>query len=116
MEHNFSRRNFLWTAAAATASGNLLFAQEAPLAVNPPSITSALPSGEAARRSVVALVSGASRRKNIGESLVAIEDQILPVLKRKYVVIKPNIVSTENQLASTHLDALHGILDFLAAL
>ncbi len=115
MEHNFSRRNFLWTAAAATASGNLLFAQEAPLAVNPPSITSALPSGEAARRSVVALVSGASRRKNIGESLVAIEDQILPVLKRKkYVVIKPNIVSTENQLASTHLDALHGILDFLA--
>jgi uncharacterized protein (DUF362 family) len=30
------------------------------------------------------------------------------------VVIKPNIVSTSNQLASTHVDTLHGILDFLA--
>lgn len=45
---------------------------------------------------------------------MAIEDQILPVLRtKKHVVIKPNIVSTSNQLASTHADALHGILDFL---
>lgn len=115
MDHPFSRRSFLWTAAAATASGRLLFAQEAPVAVNPLPITSAPPSGETARRSVVALASGESRRKNICQSLVAIEDQIVPVLKRKkYVVIKPNIVNTRNQLASTHVDALHGILDFLA--
>jgi uncharacterized protein (DUF362 family) len=60
------------------------------------------------------LVSGEARRKNICDSLVAIEDQILPVLKTKRsVVIKPNIVNTTNQLASTHVDALHGILDFL---
>ena len=115
MEHTFSRRNFLWTAAAATVSGKLLYAQEIPVAANLPPITSATPSGEAARRTVVALTSGASRRKNICEALVAIEDQIRPVLKRKrYVVIKPNIVNTMNQLASTHVDALHGILDFLA--
>ena len=45
---------------------------------------------------------------------MAIEDQIMPVLKtKKRVLIKPNIVSTNNQLASTHVDALHGILDFL---
>lgn len=115
MDHTFSRRNFLWTAAAAAASGRLLYAQEAPDATNPPPITSAAPSGEAARRSVVALASGESRRTNICQSLVAIEDQILPVLKtKKYVVIKPNIVNTVNQLASTHVDALQGILDFLA--
>jgi uncharacterized protein (DUF362 family) len=115
MEHTFSRRDFLWTAAAATAAGRLLSAQETPVAADPPPITSTRRSGEASRRSVVALASGESRRQNICESLVAIEDQILPVLKsKKYVVIKPNIVSTANQLASTHVDTLHGILDFLA--
>jgi uncharacterized protein (DUF362 family) len=111
----FSRRNFLWTAAAAAASGKLLYAQETPVPADPPSVTPARPSGEGVRRSVVALASGGSRRRNICDSLVAIEDQILPVLKTKrYVVIKPNIVNTVNQLASTHVDAIHGILDFLA--
>jgi len=115
MEHTFSRRNFLWSAAAATVSSKLLYAQETLVAVNPPPITPAPATGAAARRSAVALASGDSRRKNICESLVAIEEQILPVLKtKKYVVIKPNIVSTMNQLASTNVDALHGILDFLA--
>ncbi|MFI5381036.1 MAG: DUF362 domain-containing protein [Tepidisphaerales bacterium] len=114
MQHCISRRNFLWTATAVTASGKLLYAQEPPAAVSPPPVTSAAPADAAARRSVVGLASGESRRKNIFESLVAIEDQILPVLKtRKYVVLKPNIVNTVNQLASTNVDALHGILDFL---
>jgi uncharacterized protein (DUF362 family) len=64
---------------------------------------------------VVSVTNGASRRQNVCDALVAIEDQILPVLKtKKRVVIKPNMVSTRNQLASTHVDALHGILDFLA--
>jgi len=115
MEHPFSRRSFLWASAAATASGGLLYGLETPGPANLPAITSAPPAGQAARRSVVALASGASRRQNIRDSLVAIADQILPVLRTKrYVVIKPNIVNTTNQLASTNVDALHGILDFLA--
>ena len=106
-DHRFSRRNFLWTTAAFTASSTLLRAQERPAE---PVQTG----GAAGRRSVVAVSNGASRRKNICEALVAIEDQIMPVLKtKKHVVIKPNIVSTNNQLASTHVDSLHGILDFL---
>jgi uncharacterized protein (DUF362 family) len=106
-DHRFSRRNFLWTAAAFTASASLLRAQERPAE----SIQTGGPSGG---RSVVAVTNGASRRKNICAALLAIEDQITPVLKtKKRVVIKPNIVSTSNQLASTHADALHGILDFL---
>jgi uncharacterized protein (DUF362 family) len=106
-EQKFSRRNFLWTAAAFTASTALLRSQERP--------TDPLPlSGSSERRSVVSVANGASRRKNVQEALEAIEDRIMPVLKtKKHVVIKPNIVSTSNQLASTHVDALHGILDFL---
>ena len=106
-EQQFSRRNFLWTAAAFTASTALLRSQDRPAAPVPTALSSA-------PRSVVALTNGANRRKNIQDALAAIEDQILPVLKtKKHVVIKPNIVSTTNQLASTHVDALHGILDFL---
>jgi uncharacterized protein (DUF362 family) len=104
----FSRRNFLWTAATFTASTALLRSQERPSEIATPKVG-------AAGSSVVSVANGASRRQNIHDALAAIEDQILPVLKtKKHVVIKPNIVSTNNQLASTHADALHGILDFLA--
>ena len=113
MERPFSRRTLLWTAATVTASGKLLFSQQAPVA--PAMAPPALPTNRQEKRAVVSVVSGGARRKIICDSLVAIEDQILPVLKtKKSVVIKPNIVNTRNQLASTHVDALHGILDFLA--
>ncbi len=66
-------------------------------------------------RSTVAIVQGEERRRMIYESMVAIDDQIRPKLKgKKYVVIKPNNVSTTIQLAATHADALRGILDYLA--
>jgi uncharacterized protein (DUF362 family) len=66
------------------------------------------------KRPAVSLVHGETRRKNVAEALTAIDDQILPALKtKKYVVIKPNLVSTVNPLAATHADALHGILDYL---
>ena len=49
------------------------------------------------------------------EALVAIDEQIVPVLKtKKSVVIKPNMVSTVNPLAATNADTLRGILDYLA--
>jgi len=65
--------------------------------------------------SVVSLVRGESRRRNVAEALALVEDQILPVLRqKKYVVIKPNVVSLIQPLATTNADALHGILDFLA--
>ncbi len=94
-------------AAAFAASGRSLFSQQ-------PAAQNLLPVRDFGQRSVVAVVPGESRRKNIHDALVAIEDQILPALKTKrYVIIKPNLVSTVNQLAATHVDALHGILDFL---
>jgi uncharacterized protein (DUF362 family) len=105
---HLSRRNFLWTAAGAIATSKLLHAEEA---TRKPVQSQDSPS----RKSTVSIASGNSRRENVCQSLVAIEDQILPVLKaKKRVVIKPNIVNPFNQLASTHVDALQGILDFLA--
>jgi uncharacterized protein (DUF362 family) len=68
-----------------------------------------------ASKSTVSLVRGEDRRKNAYEALMAIDDQIKPKLKRKkYVIIKPNNVTTTNQLGATHADAMRGILDYLA--
>jgi uncharacterized protein (DUF362 family) len=65
-------------------------------------------------RSAVSLVKGENRRKNITEALVAIDDQIRPVLKtKKYVVLKPNCVS-QVALGTTNAETLMGILDYLA--
>ncbi len=64
--------------------------------------------------SKVALIHGDDRRKNVRYALETIDAEIQAGLRRKkYVVIKPNNVSTTNQLAATHLDALEGILDYL---
>jgi len=105
-DHKFSRRSLLCT-AALTASSSLLpsWARTA---------ETAAPAAGSGRRATVSVIQGASRRKNVCEALVAIEDQIMPRLKtKKHVVIKPNMVSCTKQLAATHVDALHGILDFL---
>ena len=65
-------------------------------------------------RAVVSLTRGDSRRKNVASALEAIDDQIRPALQtKKYVLIKANFVSTTNQLASSHAEAVHGILDYL---
>jgi uncharacterized protein (DUF362 family) len=65
-------------------------------------------------RATVSLVRGEDRRRNVYDSLVAIDDQLRPALKRKkYVLLKPNTVAVNYQLGSTHADALRGILDYL---
>lgn len=107
----FSRRNFLQAVAAGLAlqQSRLLTAQQAPAA------TSLQPVREFAGRSTVALIHGENRRQNAHDALLAIDDQLRPRLRqKKYVVIKPNNVSTVNPLAATNADAMRGILDYLA--
>ena len=66
-------------------------------------------------RSKVALVHGNDRRKNVYQALLNIDKEVQAGLRgKRYVVIKPNNVSTVKQLAATHVDALRGILDYLA--
>ena len=66
-------------------------------------------------RAAVSLVGGEDRRRNVYNALLAIDDQIRPALKRKKsVLLKPNTVAVHNQLGSTHVDAIRGILDYLS--
>ncbi len=123
----FSRRSLFHM--AGLAAGSMLGSRYAwaskqvpkPQFPRPKGDTGRLPRGHpdpfpaVAAHSAVALVHGDNRRKNVYEALMAIDEQIKPKLKsKKYVIIKPNNVSTNNQLASTHVDALRGILDYLA--
>lgn len=132
MSSPYSRRNLFQLASAAAASmlaNRGALAQQAPQAgaqqppaparVKAPGGGTALGGGHPdpfpplERRSTVALVRGEDRRKMVYESLMAIDDQLRPRMKnKKYAVIKPNNVSTTNQLAATHVDALRGILDY----
>ncbi len=66
-------------------------------------------------RAVVSLVQGGNRRKNVYDALLAIDDRIAPVLKRKrYVLLKPNGVTPQAPAACTDADAIRGALDYLA--
>ena len=107
---NLSRRHFVQIAGTGlllqSQLPQLLKAQAAPGV--------STPAGPAAGHSKVALIHSDDRRKNVHQALLTIDDQIQAVLRRKkYVVIKPNNVSTEIQLAATNVDAMNGILDYL---
>lgn len=62
----------------------------------------------------VALVRGDSRYDGVARALRTIEDSIdLEDVRR--LLIKPNFVSVERQLAATHVDAVRAVLDFVRA-
>ncbi len=105
---SFSRRRFVQLAGAGLVLQSRLLKAQQNSAANAP--TGRPVSGH----SKVALIHGDDRRKNVCQALAAIDGQLQAGLRnKKYVVIKPNNVSTSNQLASTHYEALSGILDYL---
>jgi len=118
----FSRRGLFHLAGAAAAA--MLGSRRASAQAQPPAARPNRGRGSGGHpdpfpglqaRSTVALVHGEDRRKNVYEALLAIDEQIRPRLKRKkYVIVKPNNVTTTNQLGASHADALRGILDYLA--
>jgi uncharacterized protein (DUF362 family) len=62
----------------------------------------------------VALVQGGSRRESTAAALEAISGLVsLEGVRR--VLIKPNFVSTGDQAASTHVDAVRAVVDFVRA-
>ena len=111
--NDFSRRRFFHLAgalgAAASQGFRLNAQQQYPAAVPAPTIF------PYTSRSPVSLVKGEVRRKNVLDALLAVDKEIQPAMARKkYVLIKINNVSTTNQLAATHVDAIRGILDYVA--
>ncbi len=74
--------------------------------------------GELYRRTApparVSLVKGTNRRDMVYKALRLIEDDVLGAIRGREVWIKPNVVTPINPLGSLHVDAVRGILDFLA--
>ncbi len=62
----------------------------------------------------VSLIKGDDRREIARKSLELISDDIKRGLTFRQPVIKPNFVSPTIQLASSHVDQIRGILDFLS--
>lgn len=63
----------------------------------------------------VAVVKGLERREIIKQSLELVRDTVRRNLRKRQIIIKPNFVSTSIQLASSHVDQMRGLLDFLSA-
>lgn len=64
----------------------------------------------------VSLVKGDDRRTIARRSLDLIADDITRGLGSRRPVIKPNLVSSSIQLASSHVDQMRGILDFFSSI
>ena len=112
---SFSRRRFFHLAGAAGVLLSRTPKQLQAAAAFGANSSADGPAGIPLTKARVALTHGEQRRKNVYEALIGMDQQIHAGLQRKkYVLIKPNNVSTEIQLASTHVDAISGILDYLA--
>jgi uncharacterized protein (DUF362 family) len=64
----------------------------------------------------VALTTGGSRADLAFRALQPFSKQIRQSIGDKKVVLKPNNVSINSQLAATHADTLEGILEFLKSI
>ena len=60
----------------------------------------------------VGLAKTGRRRSNVFQALDNIRQDLTPKV-REQVLLKPNFLSSTNQLASSHVDAMRGALDFL---
>lgn len=64
------------------------------------------------KRARVGLARQGDRRLNVYRALDLVRDEVTPRL-REQVLLKPNFLSGKNQLASSHVDAIRGAIDFL---
>lgn len=66
--------------------------------------------------SKVALTTGDNRADMVFRALQPLSGEISQAIGKKRVILKPNIVNTNVQLACTHVDTLEGILEFLKSI
>lgn len=110
----FNRRNFLKTSIiggmALAYSGQVksLASIAKPLSVPVPGTFSSL--------SQVALTSGDNRADLAFRALKPFSNQIKQAIGNRLVVLKPNNVAIDSQLAATHVDTLEGVLEFLKSI
>ena len=65
------------------------------------------------RANRMALTAGEDRADNIFRALQPFAEEIRAAIGERRVIIKPNNVSIDRQLAATHVDAIEGVLEFL---
>ncbi len=107
MEQQFSRRDLFHTSV-----GLYLATQAAKAAAPSTPAPAPAPMGP---KAAVGLVKGDNRIANIKSALELVDSDIRRKLAgKKTVVIKPNFVSTNKQLAATPADSIRGIIDYLA--
>ncbi len=115
------RRNFLLKTSLATGAA-ALFASRFARAADAPGATPAAPAAPQPSRAAgaaptkVALTNGDNRSDIVFRALKSLDKEIAQSIGNRRVVIKPNNVSTTNQLAATHVDTLTAILEFLKSI
>jgi uncharacterized protein (DUF362 family) len=114
MKSNFSgcRRDFLKTTLAGGLATVIASRFVRPAMAAAP----AAPAAPASGPTKVALTNGDQRTDNVFRALKALEKEITQAIGNRRVIIKPNFVSTTNQLAASNKDAVAGILDFLKSI
>jgi uncharacterized protein (DUF362 family) len=100
----FLRRSLLGGAAALAVPWSV------------PNIFAGEPSPLKKLTSRVALTSGEDRANLAFQGLKVFEKQIAAAIGKKRVIIKPNNVAIDNQLAASHAQNLEGILEFLKSI
>jgi uncharacterized protein (DUF362 family) len=107
---NISRRNFLRTSLIGGVAATYL---------NPVRTFASYGSSygnQSANSSQVALMTGDNRADLAFRALEPFSKQIKNAIGEKLVVLKPNNVSIDIQLAATHADTLEGVLEFLKSI
>lgn len=104
--NSYSRRNFLRTS---------IFGGVAAACIKPYDILASLARPEQFG-AAVAITSGDNRADLAFRALKPFSDQIAGSIGNRRVVLKPNNVLTDVQLAATHVDTLEGILEFLKSI
>jgi len=79
-----------------------------------PSAAAASTAGDDPSR--VAVTAGDDRADNVFRALEPFRDEIARAIGNRHVVVKPNNVAIDVQLAATHADCLEGILEFLKSI
>jgi hypothetical protein len=103
---NYSRRNFI----KASVIGGV-----AATCINPFS-TYAGSGNQESFVSSVALTTGDNRADMAFRALKPFSKEIAKAIGKRRVILKPNIVNINVQLASTHADTIEGILEFLKSI
>jgi len=82
--------------------------------VNVSYVTFHLGLDEMKSKRLVSLVKGEDRYQNVYRALEMIKPDLEPLKQKTNILVKPNLLSTRNPYANTHVVAIQAIIDFIA--